>query len=132
MENFNRWETLCHTSALEAHILFEGESKNTKDNASKTAQLINPKPTEKWVLVASAYHIPRSVGLFRKAGFNVIPYPVDYHTPGNYEMWFFLGLKMNLDAWQVSSREWLGMFGNYLIGRSIEVYPKPLRFKDSL
>lgn len=109
-------------------ILFEGESKNTKDNASKTAQLVNPKPEDKWVLVASAYHMPRSVGLFRKAGFNVIPFPVDYHTPGNYEMWFPLGLKMNLDAWQVSSREWLGMIVNYITGRSDELYPSPLEF----
>jgi uncharacterized SAM-binding protein YcdF (DUF218 family) len=71
------------------HIHFDEDSKNTKDNAARTADLLKPKPGEKWILVTSAYHMPRSVGLFRKAGFNVIPYPVDYHTPGNYEMWFF-------------------------------------------
>ena len=77
--------------------------------------------------MTSAYHMPRSTGLFRKAGFNVIPYPVDYHTPGNYEMWFFIGLKMNLDAWHASAREWLGMLANYLMGRSDELYPKSMR-----
>ncbi|MBY0501852.1 MAG: YdcF family protein [Alphaproteobacteria bacterium] len=107
------------------HIHFDDDSKNTKDNAARTADLLKPKPDEKWVLVTSAYHMPRSVGLFRKAGFNVIPYPVDYHTPGKYEMWFFLGLKLSLDGWHASSREWLGMFMNYLMGRSNELYPSP-------
>jgi uncharacterized SAM-binding protein YcdF (DUF218 family) len=106
-----------------ASIHFEENSKDTKENAAKTKELLKPNSQEQWLLVTSAYHMPRSVGLFRKAGFNVVPYPVDYHTPGNYEMWFFLGLKLNLDAWQASSREWLGMVINYLVGRSDVVYP---------
>ncbi len=106
-------------------ILFEGNSKDTKDNAAKTAELIKPSSDEKWVLVASAYHMPRAMGLFQKNDFNVFPYPVDYHTPGKYEMWFFIGLKMNLDAWHVCSREWLGMTINYILGRSNEFYPGP-------
>jgi uncharacterized SAM-binding protein YcdF (DUF218 family) len=70
--------------------------------------------------------MPRSVGLFQKAGFNIIPYPVDYHTPGNYEMLFPFGLKLNLDAWHASVREWLGMLANYLMGRSDVLYPKSM------
>lgn len=103
-------------------ILFESNSKDTKENAAKTRELLKPTPHEQWLLVTSAFHMSRSIGLFRKAGFNVIPYPVDYHTPGDYEMWFFLGIKLNLDAWQASSREWLGMLINYLMGRSDELY----------
>lgn len=106
-------------------VLYEENSKDTKDNAAKTKELLNPHPQDQWLLVTSAYHMPRSVGLFRKVGFNVIPCPVDYHTPGKYEMWFFLGLKKNLDAWHASSREWLGMLINYLMGRSDAVYAKP-------
>jgi uncharacterized SAM-binding protein YcdF (DUF218 family) len=106
-------------------IQFEGNSTNTMENAGKTKELLHPNPQDQWILVTSAYHMPRSTGLFRKAGFNVIPYPVDYHTPGNYEMWFFIGLKMNLDAWHASAREWLGMLINYLMGRSDAFYPKP-------
>jgi uncharacterized SAM-binding protein YcdF (DUF218 family) len=33
-----------------------------------------------WILVTSALHMPRSVGVFRKAGWNVIPWPVNYLT----------------------------------------------------
>ncbi|MBS0271947.1 MAG: YdcF family protein [Proteobacteria bacterium] len=106
-------------------VLFEGGSKDTKENAARSAQLLNPSHTEKWLLITSAYHMPRSIGLFRKAGFNVIPYPVDYHTPGNYEPLFCLGLNLSLDAWAACSREWLGMIINYLLGRSSELYPGP-------
>lgn len=106
-----------------ASVLFEHNSKNTHQNASETAALIHPQPTDKWILVTSAYHMPRSVGLFRKAGFNVIPFPVDYHTPGHYELWFFMGLKDNLNAWHAGTREWLGMIINYIRGRSDELFP---------
>ncbi len=106
-------------------VIFEGGSKDTKENAARTAALLHPDAKEKWLLVTSAYHMPRSVGLFEKAGFQVVPFPVDYHTPGNYEPWFFIGLKMNLDAWHAASREWLGMVANYLMGRSDEIYPGP-------
>lgn len=107
-------------------VQFAEKAKDTKENAMRTKELLNPSPQDQWILVASAYHIPRAIGLFRKAGFNVIPYPVDYHTPGKYEMWFFMGLKLNLDAWQVSSREWLGMLINYLMGRSDKIYAEPI------
>lgn len=106
-------------------VIFENNSTNTKENAAQSARLLQPKPDEKWVLITSAYHMPRSVALFRKGGFNVIPFPVDYHTTGEYEPWFFLGLRLNLDGWAASSREWLGMVMNYIMGRSGEIYPSP-------
>ena len=40
------------------------------------------KSGERWLLVTSAFHMPRSVGLFRKAGFAVEPYPVDWRVGG--------------------------------------------------
>ena len=107
-------------------IHFNSESTDTRGNAFFAAQLLNPQPDEKWLLMTSAYHMPRSVGLFRKVGFNVIPYPVDYHTPGQFEPFLFLGLKINLDGWYAASREWLGMFANYFMGRSEEIFPGPL------
>ncbi|MBX9621804.1 MAG: YdcF family protein [Alphaproteobacteria bacterium] len=108
-----------------SHVIFENNSTNTKENAAQSARLLQPKPDEKWVLITSAYHMPRSIALFRKAGFNVIPFPVDYHTTGEYEPWFFLGLRLNLDGWAASSREWLGMVMNYIMGRSEAIFPSP-------
>ena len=64
-------------------IAIEPRSRNTDENARFTAAMVAPKPDQTWLLVTSAWHIPRSMGLFRKAGFNVVAYPVDYHTFGD-------------------------------------------------
>ena len=60
--------------------MLERQSRNTYENAVFSKAMIAPKPGERWLLVTSAYHMPRSVGLFRKAGFPVEPYPVDWRV----------------------------------------------------
>src|SRR5262249_4377809 len=63
-------------------ILLEDRSRNTVENAVFSKSIVNPQPGERWVLVTSAYHMPRAVGVFRKAGFAVEAFPVDYRTRG--------------------------------------------------
>ena len=52
-------------------IELESRSRNTRENAVNTMQLVRPKPGERWLLITSAYHMPRAIGLFRQAGFPV-------------------------------------------------------------
>ncbi|WP_331255571.1 YdcF family protein [Candidatus Bealeia paramacronuclearis] len=104
-------------------MIFEGTSRTTLENATKTKEIVQPKPGEKWVLMTSAFHLPRAVGLFRKAGFDVLPYPVDYHTSGQYDPLFFLGLRDGLLSLHYATREWLSLIQNYLYGRSDEIFP---------
>lgn len=104
-------------------MIFEGSSKNTIENAWLTKNIIHPKPGENWVLMTSAFHMPRSVGLFKKAGWNIIPYPVDYHAPSTYEPWFFIGLKNNLLTFHYAVHQFVAMFQNYIFGRSDELFP---------
>jgi uncharacterized SAM-binding protein YcdF (DUF218 family) len=106
-------------------VKFEDESKNTIENAILSFKKFNPKPSDKWLLVTSAAHMPRSVGLFRKAGWNVIPYPVDYHTDGEYKLFTRLSLISGFASWQAGIREWAGMTNSYLMGQSDTFYPKP-------
>ena len=63
-------------------LILENKSRNTYENAVFTKRLVQPKPGETWLLVTSAFHMPRSMGLFRKAGFAVVPWPTDYRTSG--------------------------------------------------
>jgi len=59
----------------------EGRSRTTAENAAFTKALVNPKLGERWLLVTSAAHMPRAVGCFRRVGFPVEAYPVDWRTP---------------------------------------------------
>ena len=63
-------------------MVFEGRSRNTVENARFTRDLVGPEPGERWLLVTSAYHMPRAMGCFRAAGFDVEAWPVDYRTRG--------------------------------------------------
>ena len=65
-------------------VQFESASRNTLENARYSYELVKPQRGENWVLITSASHMPRSVGVFRKIGWPVIPYPVDYSTTGEF------------------------------------------------
>ena len=77
-----------------------------------------PKPGENWLLVTSAFHMPRSVGLFRKVGFPVIPWPVDYRTSGKEGIGLFRDNPADaLQNTTMAMREWIGLAGYWLSGR---------------
>lgn len=110
-----------------ARVTMENQSKSTYDNATKSYQLVKPKSEDKWILVTSAHHMPRSVGLFKGAGWNVAGHPVDYHTNS-------LSLSKLLPtifdhhngiAWMVVMINWAGLIKNYLEGYSPELFPHP-------
>lgn len=110
----------------EERLLLENESRNTEENAVNARAIAQPKPGETWLLVTSAFHMPRSVGLFRRADFPVVPWPTDYMAPGND----WVGLKLgeaseNLAISNTALREWIGLFGYYLTGRIDEIVPGP-------
>lgn len=107
-------------------ILFEDRSMDTIQNAKLSYELVKPQQGEVWLLVTSAMHMPRAMGLFRKAGWNVIAYPVDYHTkPSDHEVLYNTDLLHGLMAWRFASHEWLGMIKNYFSGLSNEIFPHP-------
>lgn len=104
-------------------ILFEESSLDTRANATTSLAIAKPAPTDKWLLVTSAIHMPRAVGLFRKAGWKIVPYPVDYHTRKNYEWSFNLNMAKGLLMWSAALREWCGMINNMLFGYSDQLLP---------
>jgi uncharacterized SAM-binding protein YcdF (DUF218 family) len=59
-------------------IELEAHSRNTYENALFVKQVAHPEPGEHWLLVTSAFHMPRAIGCFRAIGFPVIAFPVDY------------------------------------------------------
>jgi uncharacterized SAM-binding protein YcdF (DUF218 family) len=109
-------------------IQLENRARNTAENAAFTKALVQPKPGERWLLVTSAHHMPRSVGIFRKAGFPVEAYPVDYRTRGAADLAGPFGsLAAGLARTDAAMHEWAGLVVYWLTGRTSELFPGPQR-----
>lgn len=106
-------------------LLIDNQSRNTFENAAMTLELAKPHPDETWLLITSAFHMPRSVGVFRKAGWNIIPYPVDFYYTGEPVFvpgFSFLG---GLNALSSATHEWLGLIFYWLTGKTDSLFPGP-------
>jgi len=108
----------------EERLIFEEESRNTYENAANSIALVKPEPGQSWLLVTSAYHMPRSVGIFRRVGWPVIPDPVDYRTQGALSIRGF-ALLARLTELDVSLREWVGLVAYSALGRTSSLFPGP-------
>ena len=111
-----------------ARLSLERRSRNTYENALFTKALAEPKPGERWVLVTSAFHMPRAVGLFRKVGFPVEPYPVDWHAgPRLRDALTFTNIAdEGLARTDIAMREWMGLLAYRITGRTSALFPGPL------
>jgi uncharacterized SAM-binding protein YcdF (DUF218 family) len=109
-----------------AQLTIERQSRNTQENAEFSKTIVAPKPGERWLLVTSAYHMPRSVGLFRKAGFPVEPYPVDWRVGGPADLLQFPSVAGDgLGRVDTALREWIGLGAYWLTGKIDDLFPGP-------
>jgi uncharacterized SAM-binding protein YcdF (DUF218 family) len=107
-------------------IQLEGRSRTTAENATLTTDAVKPKSGARWLLVTSAHHMPRSVGVFRAAGFPVEPYPVDWRTGGADDLWKPFGsFASGLARSDAAMHEWIGLVVYWLTGRMPELLPGP-------
>jgi uncharacterized SAM-binding protein YcdF (DUF218 family) len=107
-------------------ILTEERSQTTAENARFTADLLHPAPRSRWLLVTSGYHMPRAVGAFRKAGFDVIAFPAGLRTHGWRDMWRPENTATdNLRRVDIGVHEWVGLLDYKLKGYSSEWFPAP-------
>jgi uncharacterized SAM-binding protein YcdF (DUF218 family) len=115
-------------------ISIEERSQTTEENAQFTANLIHPTPSSRWLLVTSAYHMPRAVGVFRKAGFNVIAFPVGERTHGWRNMWWPEDTATdNLRRVDIAVHEWLGLVDYRIRGYSSDWLARPVpRLRDDV
>lgn len=117
---------LTEAGIAKERLILEGRSRNTYENALFTKELVTPKPGERWYLVTSAYHMPRAMGLFRKAGFDVIAYPVDYRTRGPEDaLRPFERIPQGLMRVDLAVNEWLGLLAYRALGRIDTLFPGP-------
>jgi uncharacterized SAM-binding protein YcdF (DUF218 family) len=108
-------------------MILESRARNTFENAQYSFDLLKPKPGERWLLVTSAWHMPRAIGTFRRVGFPVEAYPVDFrvidfdreqsvlYAPGSESL-------RHLD---VPAKEWVGLVYYWLVGKTDSLFPGP-------
>ena len=89
-------------------LSYENRSTTTYENAVYSKRALAPTPGERWLLITSGVHMPRSVGAFRRVGFEVEPWPV---------------LDRANMAWPNVRHEWLGLVGYYLLDKSDRIFP---------
>ena len=110
----------------QGQVVYEDRSRNTYENALFSRGLVEPKAGERWLLITSAMHMPRAVGIFRQVGFPITPYPVDYRTDGR--IWS-LGLvkysAQGVPTADLAAHEWIGLLVYRLTGRSSALFPAP-------
>jgi len=111
-------------------LILEAKSRDTYENAAflkeELTRLGELGPGQRWLLITSAYHMPRAMGAFRAAGFDVEPWPVDYRTRGTADLTRpFDKVSEGLRRVDVASREWAGLLAYWLRGRSDALFPAP-------
>ena len=98
-------------------VRYESASRNTYENAILTAQMPNMDIAKPWLLLTSAWHMPRSMAAFQKAGWNVTAYPVDFRT-GDPTPWTEYSLARGAQRWQLALHEMLGLLMYRLLKRA--------------
>jgi len=102
-------------------IYIESRPRTTSEDAFYTAALLKPEPGQRWLLVTSALHMPRAIGCFRTAGFQVEPYPVEFRfreefAPGSEALSY-------LDT---AAKEWIGLVAYRFMGKTDALFPGPV------
>lgn len=104
-------------------LIIESLSRNTYENF-KNIQGLLPNPSGRYLLVTSAFHMPRSVGIARKFGVNVLAFPVDYRSTHESLRSIDFDFYGHLQALEPAWKEWIGLTVYYWTGKTSEWLPK--------
>lgn len=109
----------------QARVLYEDRARNTHENATLSLALAQPRAGEVWLLVTSAMHMPRSMGVFRAAGWDPVAWPVNYNTGDAPGLWYNDPFPTRLNQFEAGLREWVGLVAYRVLGRTAELFPAP-------
>ncbi|MEY4708602.1 MAG: hypothetical protein RJB58_2325 [Pseudomonadota bacterium] len=101
----------------EKRLILEQRSRNTYENILFARDFAKPKAGEVWLLATTASHMPRAMGVARKLGWAMQPWPTDYVTTPTGINGFFEYAR-NLNRMDMAMHEWLGLILYQSTGRS--------------
>jgi uncharacterized SAM-binding protein YcdF (DUF218 family) len=102
-------------------LVFDDRSRGTQEKAVNCRELLKPRSGENWILVTAARRMPRTWLAFTSAGWQVIPYPVDFRGPGWKYADFNLDGSFKLIWYAV--KEWVGLIAYRVTGRTKTLLP---------
>lgn len=106
-------------------IRYEEKSRNTYENVLYSMEMLDPRNGENWVITTSAYHMPRTAGIFKKFGWRIIPYQCDIRTDGTYESAFrrLPNIAGNFQMLNLAMKEIIGSIVYYVTDKSAFILP---------
>lgn len=108
-DELQKW--LLRLGVPEADILVENASRNTRENAVFAKNLLEKQPPgTTCLLLTSAWHLPRAMACFEKAGLKCTPFPVDFWgKPVQFKASHLLEPdERAFEKWELLLKEWLG------------------------
>ena len=107
----------------EKRLIIESQSRNTYENFQRLKTVI-PKRNGQYLLVTSAYHMPRSVGIAERQGINVVPYPVDYRSQTGESRQLDFAVFEQLEKLEPAWREWVGLTVYFITRKTSQWFPE--------
>ena len=122
----NEWlKVFAQLGGEPTRIYMDPRPRTTSEDALYAAALLKPTRSERWTLVTSASHMPRAVGCFRVAGFQVEPHPVAFGTDRSHPFAGFAPGSGALGDLDLSTKEWIGLIAYRLTGKTDALFPGP-------
>ncbi|MCP5003506.1 MAG: YdcF family protein, partial [Planctomycetes bacterium] len=91
-------------------IIAETESRNTRENAIYTKQILDRIGAQRIILVTSAFHMPRAYALFKKIGVDAVPVASDFTIkPMPYDPFSFIPNVGDLENSSLAIKEYVGI-----------------------
>lgn len=106
-----------------ARLIIESLSKNTYENFVFTKPIL-PKADGTYLLITSAFHMPRSVALAKENNISVIPYPVDYRSLHPWHRDQRISFYNNINSLEAAAKEWMGLTAYYWTAKTSDWFPK--------
>ncbi len=104
-------------------IILESQSRNTWENVRLSKAMVAPRADEHWLMITSAAHMPRAVGIFCSQQWPITPYPVDFRANREQLLRLEMRFAENLLALRQASREWLGLIAYFLSAKTSQFLP---------
>ncbi len=116
------WRLFAGAGIAAERLRLVSGSRNTCEDARQARQQLPGVTEQTWLLVTSAFHMPRAIACFRATGWSPLAYPTDYQSG------YFLAdysPSRNLANFSLAVHEWLGLAWYRLRGLTQDWYPGP-------